>query len=214
MVTAQTAFVTGAGRGIGRAIAEALAGDGWNVALVARTRQQLDDVASAINDRTGGRELAFPADVREFSAITSAVAQSEADLGPINLLVNNAGTGGPAGLEWEVDPTAWWECIESIVRGAFTCTQAVLPNMLARRAGRIVDIASITGTTAWPLVTATSLAKTALIRRVEGLAAACADQGVTVFALHPGMVRTDLLMSYTSHPAMAAFLEGAPPEAF
>jgi len=86
--------------------------------------------------------------------------------------------------------------------------------MLARRAGRVVDIVSVTGTTAWPLVTATSLAKTALIRRVEGLATAARDQGVGVFALHPGMVATELLNSYASHPAMAAFLDSAPPEAF
>jgi NAD(P)-dependent dehydrogenase (short-subunit alcohol dehydrogenase family) len=73
---------------------------------------------------------------------------------------------------------------------------------------------SVTGTTAWPLVTATSLAKTALIRRIETLTAACGDQGVRFFALHPGMVRTELLMSYASHPAMAAFLDSAPEEAF
>jgi 3-oxoacyl-[acyl-carrier protein] reductase len=86
--------------------------------------------------------------------------------------------------------------------------------MLNRSAGRVVDMASVTGTTAWPLLTATSLAKTALIRRIEGLAASCRGKGVTVFALHPGMVRTDLLMSYASHEAMAAFLESAPAAAF
>jgi NAD(P)-dependent dehydrogenase (short-subunit alcohol dehydrogenase family) len=130
------------------------------------------------------------------------------------LLVNNAGTGGPAGLEWEVDPDAWWECIESIVRGAFNCTQAVLPGMLTRGEGRVIDVASVTGTTAWPLVTATSLAKTALIRRVETLAAACGERGVKAFALHPGVVRTELLLSYRSHPDMAAFLDSAPDAVF
>jgi NAD(P)-dependent dehydrogenase (short-subunit alcohol dehydrogenase family) len=86
--------------------------------------------------------------------------------------------------------------------------------MLSRGEGRIVDVASVTGTTAWPLVSATSLAKTALIRRVETLAAACGDRGLKAFAVHPGVVRTELLLSYTSHPGMAAFLENAPEEVF
>jgi NAD(P)-dependent dehydrogenase (short-subunit alcohol dehydrogenase family) len=86
--------------------------------------------------------------------------------------------------------------------------------MLDRGTGRIVDVASVTGTTAWPLITATSLAKTALIRRAEGLEAACGGRGVHVFALHPGMVRTELLMSYRTDPSLAAFLDSAPEEAF
>lgn len=210
----QTAIVTGAGRGIGLAIAKAVADRGANVALMARTAAQVEAAAADIAAMGHGRALAFPVDVRDATAVRAAVAAAETDLGPITLLVNNAGTGGPAGFEWEVDPDAWWECIESIVRGAFNCTQAVLPGMLARGEGRIVDVASVTGTTGWPLVTATSLAKTALIRRVESLAAACAERGPKAFALHPGVVRTELLLSYTSHPAMAAFIENAPDGTF
>jgi NAD(P)-dependent dehydrogenase (short-subunit alcohol dehydrogenase family) len=214
MLAGQTALVSGAGRGIGLAISRELAAQGCNVAMVARTAGQLELAAKEINAAGGGRALAAPGDVRDGEAVAAAVAMAEAELGPISLLVNNAGTAGPAGLEWEVDPTSWWECIESIVRGAFNCTQAVLPRMMARGGGRVVDVVSTTGTEAWPLATATSLAKTALIRRVEGLAASCAERGIHVFGVHPGMVKTDLLLSYRSHPALAAFLDTAPDEAF
>ena len=209
----QTALVTGGGRGIGRAIAHELARHGCKVAVVARTLAEVDDSAIAINS-SGGHALALTVDVRDLPAVRHVATAVEDTLGPITLLVNNAGTGGPAGFEWDIDPDQWWECVESIVRGAFNCTAAVLPGMLGRGAGRVIDVASITGTTAWPLVSATSIAKTTLIRRVEGLASTCADHGVTVFALHPGMVRTRLLAGYRSNPTLAAFLDGAPEEAF
>lgn len=210
----QTAFVTGAGRGIGLAVARALASEGCNVALVARTAYQVEEAAALINESRGGRAVALPADVRDASAMSRCADAAAGELGPISLLVNNAGTAGPAGTEWEVDGDAWWECIESILRGAFNCTQAILPGMLGRSAGRVIDMASISGTTAFPLMTATSIAKTALIRRAEGLAVACAATGVTAFALHPGVVRTELLESYTSHPDMAAWFASMPAEFF
>jgi NAD(P)-dependent dehydrogenase (short-subunit alcohol dehydrogenase family) len=145
MLGGQTAFVTGAGRGIGLAVAKELASRGANVALVARTKAQVDDGAAAIMAEGAGKALAFVVDVRDPAGVRQAAAATAAELGPITLLVNNAGTGGPAGLDWEVDADRWWECIESIVRGAFNCTRAVLPGMIARGGGRVVDMASVTG---------------------------------------------------------------------
>jgi 3-oxoacyl-[acyl-carrier protein] reductase len=213
MLGGHTAFVTGAGRGIGLAVAKQLASQGASVALVARTKAQVDEGAAAIMAEGAGKALAFAVDVRDAAGVRQAARTTESELGPITLLVNNAGTGGPAGLEWEVDGDRWWECIESIVRGAFNCTHAVLPGMIARGGGRIVDMASVTGTTAWPLVTGTSLAKTAMIRRIESLQAAAGDHGIKAFAVHPGIVRTELLLSYASHPDMAALLDSIPDEA-
>ena len=186
----QRALVTGAGRGIGRAIAEELARSGGRVALVARSAGQLTEVAASINEATPGRARAFTADVRDPDQVFHAVASAKEWLGGIDLLVNNAGTRGSAGNWWEDDPAEWWECVESIVRGTYNCTRAVLPDMLPNGTGRIVAIASLTGTRASAWGDATSTAKTALIRQVENLAAATAGRGISVFALHPGIVRT------------------------
>jgi NAD(P)-dependent dehydrogenase (short-subunit alcohol dehydrogenase family) len=114
----------------------------------------------------------------------------------VTLVVNNAGTPGPAGLDWEVDPTVWFECIDVIVRGALLLSQAVVPGMIAHGSGRIINIGSISGTRAFPAITATSIAKTALIRFSEGLAIQLEKKGICVFAIHPGIVHTQLLDSY------------------
>jgi NAD(P)-dependent dehydrogenase (short-subunit alcohol dehydrogenase family) len=153
-------------------------------------------------------------DVREQEAVDTAVGEVTKQLGTVSLLVNNAGTPGPAGKEWEADPSAWWECIESIVRGAYLCSRSVLPFMINAGGGRIVHVASVTGTSPWPLVSATSVAKSALIRHAENLAAAAGPDGIKVFALHPGIVRTVLLESYRSDPTMASILDSIPDSAY
>ncbi len=122
-------------------------------------------------------------------------------LGPVTVLVNNAGTPGPAGLDWEVDRDPWFECIDVIVRGSLLLCQAVVPGMIQRGSGRIINIASISGTRAFPPIIATSIAKTALIRFREGLAAQLRDRGIHVFAVHPGVVRTRLLASRMVSPS-------------
>jgi NAD(P)-dependent dehydrogenase (short-subunit alcohol dehydrogenase family) len=112
------ALVTGAGRGIGRAIALSLAAEGAAVGVFARTAEEIAATAALIFE-SGGRALALPVDVRDVTAIRAAISEAEDRFGPVTLLVNNAGTSGPAGLDWEVDPEVWFECIEVIVRGAF-----------------------------------------------------------------------------------------------
>ena len=144
----------------------------------------------------GGRALALPVDVTDPAAVGAAVSETVGKLGSVTLLVNNAGTPGPAGLDWQVDPDEWFECIEVIVRGAFLLCRAVVPGMIAHGSGRIINIASITGIRTRPPITATSVAKTALIRFSEGLALQLDEHGVHVFAVHPGVVRTRLLESY------------------
>jgi 3-oxoacyl-[acyl-carrier protein] reductase len=191
----EVAVVTGGGRGIGRAIALSLSRKGARVGVLARTRSEIAATAAAI-DNAGGRAMAIAVDVRDREAIRAAVLEVERHLGPISLLVNNAGTPGPAGHDWEVDPEAWFECVEVIVRGAFLASHAVLPGMIARGAGRIINVASVSGTRAVLPITATSIGKTALIRFTEGLAGQLRALGVCVFAIHPGIVRTRLLESY------------------
>jgi NAD(P)-dependent dehydrogenase (short-subunit alcohol dehydrogenase family) len=189
------AIVTGAGRGIGRAIALALAAEGAAVGVFARTEREIAETASLISG-AGGRAIALPVDVKDAAMVRAAVEETAAKFGPVTLLVNNAGTPGPAGLDWEVDAEAWFECIEGTVRGAFLLCQAVVPGMVARRSGRIINVASLSGTQAFPPIIATSVAKTALIRFSEGQAVQLDPHGVRVFAVHPGVVRTRLLQSY------------------
>jgi NAD(P)-dependent dehydrogenase (short-subunit alcohol dehydrogenase family) len=189
------AVVTGAGRGIGRAIALSLAAEGAAVGVFARTEHEIAETAALIC-KAGGRAIALPLDVRDAARVQAAVDETARRLGPITVLVNNAGTPGPAGLDWEVDADAWFECIDVIVRGAFLLCQAVVPGMIERASGRIINIASLSGTRAFPPIIATSIAKTALIRFSEGLAAQLDVHHVRVFAVHPGVVRTRLLESY------------------
>jgi NAD(P)-dependent dehydrogenase (short-subunit alcohol dehydrogenase family) len=189
------AIVTGAGRGIGRAIAQSLAAEGAAVAALARSPAEVAETAALIG-AAGGRALPLQADVRDVTAVRAAVAETVRQFGPVTLLVSNAGTPGPAGLDWEVDAEVWFECVDVIVRGAFLLSQAVVPGMIARGSGRIINVASLTGVRPRPPVTATSVAKTALMRFSEGLAVQLERRGVSVFAIHPGTVRTRLVESY------------------
>jgi NAD(P)-dependent dehydrogenase (short-subunit alcohol dehydrogenase family) len=188
-LTGQVALVTGGGRGLGRAMALALAAAGARVAVVARSPDQLAQTAALIAG-AGGRALAYPADVTDRQAVEEVVRRVERELGPVDLLVNNAGAGGPIGPLAESDPDDWWRCLEVNLRGPLLCAHAVLPGMLARRRGRIVNVASGAGTRAIPYLSAYVAGKAALIRLTENLAAEVGEQGVRVFAIQPGTVRT------------------------
>jgi NAD(P)-dependent dehydrogenase (short-subunit alcohol dehydrogenase family) len=185
----QVALVTGGGRGIGRGIALALAEAGATVAVLARSAVQLHDTVEAIT-RACGRALSCPADVTDRTAVEAAVAEVERRLGPVDLLVNNAGVGGPIGPLAEADPEEWWRAVEVNLRGPLLCSRAVLPGMLARRRGRVVNVASGAGNRAIAHLSAYVTAKTALIRLTENLAAEVSAAGVSVFAIQPGTVRT------------------------
>ncbi len=191
----EVAIVTGGGRGIGRGIALALAADGAAVAVCARTDAEIAETAALVS-RAGGRAIALKLDVTNPTNVRTVVVETIRQLGPVTLLVNNAGTPGPAGLDWEVNADAWFECIDVIIKGTFLLCQAVVPDMISRGSGRIINIASASGTRALPPIVATSVAKTALIRFSETLAAELDGRGVRVFSIHPGIVRTRLLESY------------------
>jgi NAD(P)-dependent dehydrogenase (short-subunit alcohol dehydrogenase family) len=185
----QVAIVTGGGRGIGRAIALGLAKAGCTVALVARSEDQLAETARQIT-QLSSRAISVTADVSDPAAVERIVREVEKSLGSVNLLVNNAGVAGPIGPTWETDPDDWWRCLEVNLRGPMLCSRAVLPGMIARGGGRIVNVASGAGTFAIPYLGAYVTSKTALIRFTEILALEAAQHGVNVFAIEPGTVRT------------------------
>jgi NAD(P)-dependent dehydrogenase (short-subunit alcohol dehydrogenase family) len=185
----QVAVVTGGGRGIGRAMALGLAGAGAAVAVVARTEEQIREVVEEI-DKARGQAVAISADVSQPGDVDRTIGEVERSLGPVDLLVNNAGLAGPIGPAWEADPTEWWRCLEVNLRGPMLCSRAVLPGMIARGRGRIVNVASGAGTQAIPYLGAYVTSKTALIRLTEVLAAEVAEHGIRLFAIEPGTVRT------------------------
>jgi NAD(P)-dependent dehydrogenase (short-subunit alcohol dehydrogenase family) len=195
----QVAVVTGGGRGVGRAIAEDLAAAGAAVAVTARSGDQLAETVRRIRG-AGGRAAAYPADVTDRAAVEGAVAHTEGELGPVDLLVNNAGAVTALGPFWETDPDVWWRDAEVHVRGAVLWTRAVLPGMVARRRGRIVNVVSGAGAQATPYLSAYACAKAALMRLTDSLAAEVASHGVTVFAASPGPVRTALLEATAASP--------------
>jgi NAD(P)-dependent dehydrogenase (short-subunit alcohol dehydrogenase family) len=195
----QVALVTGGGRGLGRCYVEALAAAGAAVAAVARTASQLDDAVAAV-EAAGGRARPYAGDVADAAFVERTIAAAELDLGPIDLLVNAAGVAEPYGPLAETDPDAWWRGVEINAKGPFLTTRYVLPGMIARGRGRIVNVSSGVGTRAYPLVSSYAVGKTALIRLTECVSVEAAPAGVRVFSISPGMVRTDMNRSILGHP--------------
>jgi NAD(P)-dependent dehydrogenase (short-subunit alcohol dehydrogenase family) len=189
------ALVTGAGRGIGRGIALGLANAGWNVAVTSRSQSELDETVQLAQ----GRGLAIAADVTDPLQVHTMVQRAESELGPIHLLVNNAGLGGPYGPFLETDPQEWWRNQEVNLRGPMLCCHEIVPGMVARKSGRIVNIVSGAGCQPFAGLGAYVVSKTALIRFSEQLAMELAPHGLSVFPLHPGTVRTRMAEEAREH---------------
>jgi NAD(P)-dependent dehydrogenase (short-subunit alcohol dehydrogenase family) len=188
------ALVTGGGRGIGRLLGQALAGAGAAVGLIARSGDELAESARLITSG-GGCAAAATADLSKPAAAERAIASLCRRIGPATLLVNNAGVGGPVGDTWNVAPGAWWQTIEVNLGSAFLCTRAVLPAMMARRAGRIVNITSKAGEQRWPQLSAYAVSKAAIIKLSENIASETRGSGVQVFSVDPGLLPIGLSTS-------------------
>ena len=205
----QIAVVTGAGRGIGRAIALAQAREGAKVALLARTKSEIESVAEAIAGE-GGIARAFAVDIVDLDQVAKTFAAIEGDLGPVSLLTNNAGSFVAIGPIWTVEPEAWWGDIEINIRGTFNCCRAAIPAMMARGHGRIINMTGGGTATSFPSGSGYATSKAGLLRFTECVSDSLAGSGVLMFAMDPGLVRTAMTDYQLSSEAGRTHLPNMP----
>lgn len=187
----QVAVVTGAGRGIGHAIAVRLAKEGARVASVSRTEANAQKTADEINALRAEAAKAYAVDVADQDAVQKAAAQILEDFGRVDILVNNAGVTRD-GLSMRLSLDDWDTVLDTNLKGAFTFTQALMRPMIKQRSGRIINISSIAGLTGNAGQANYSASKAGLIGLTKTLARELASRGITVNAVAPGLIETDM----------------------
>lgn len=186
----KNALITGAGKGIGRAIAVALAQEGVNVILLARTQSDIDEVAKEVK-ALGVKSLALTADVADINSVNTAVEKALAEFKSIDILINNAGIAA-FGNFLELEPAAWERIIQVNLMGTYYVTRAVLPNMIERQTGDIINISSTAGLNGNALTSAYSASKFAVLGLTDSLMQEVRKHNIRVTALTPSTVATDM----------------------
>ncbi|MGZ9734065.1 3-ketoacyl-ACP reductase [Flavobacterium sp. GNP002] len=186
----KNALITGAGKGIGKAIALALAKEGVNIILVARTQEEIDSVAAKVRSLRV-KAVAITADVADINSVNSAVEKALAEFGTIDILINNAGIAA-FGKFLELEPTDWERIIQVNLMGTYYVTRAVLPNMIERQTGDIINISSTAGLSGNALTSAYSASKFAVLGLTESLMQEVRKHNIRVTALTPSTVATDM----------------------
>ncbi|WP_428229812.1 3-ketoacyl-ACP reductase [Flavobacterium sp.] len=186
----KNALITGAGKGIGKAIAIALAKEGVNVILVARTQSDVDQLATE-TAAFGVKSLALSADVSDINSINSAVEKALAEFKTIDILINSAGIAS-FGKFLELEPDAWERIIQVNLMGTYYTTRAVIPNMIERQTGDIINISSTAGLNGNALTSAYSASKFAVLGLTDSLMQEMRKHNIRVTALTPSTVATDM----------------------
>jgi NAD(P)-dependent dehydrogenase (short-subunit alcohol dehydrogenase family) len=191
-VRGTVAVITGGGRGIGEAVALAFAGEGATVVLAARTASELAQVAAKVR-AAGGAAVSIPTDVSSHDDVCKLVQGAVDACGRVDVLVNAAGILGPVGPLWEADPKAWKRAVEVNLYGTFLCCRAVVPHMMKRRRGKIVNFSGGGAASPLPRMAAYGASKAAVVRLTETLAEELMPFNIEVNAIAAGMVNTRLL---------------------
>ena len=200
-LTGKVAIVTGASRGIGAAIAGALAAAGASVVLASRKQEGLDAVAAVIT-ANGGRALALAAHTGEQAAVAQLVAQTVAHFGGVDILVNNAATNPHFGPILTADESLWDKTLDVNVKGYFRMVQACAPQMAQRGGGKVINMASVAGRAPQPGMGVYCVSKAAVIMLTEVLAAELAHLNIQVNAIAPGFVKTKFSAAIWSNPTI------------
>jgi 3-oxoacyl-[acyl-carrier protein] reductase len=187
----QVAVVTGAGRGIGHAIAVRLASEGARVASVSRTEANAQKTADEINAARGDACTAYAVDVADHAAVQEAGAKILGEFGRVDILVNNAGVTRD-GLSMRMSLDDWDTVLNTNLKGAFNFTQALMRPMIKQRSGRIINISSISGLIGNAGQANYAASKAGLIGLTKTLARELASRGITVNAVAPGLIETDM----------------------
>lgn len=187
----QVALVTGSGRGFGRSIALGLAREGAKVLVTARSIGEIEETAQLIKS-SGGHALAEAGDITKRSDIEHLAQVAQAELGPVSLVIHNAGVPWPFGPTWYVDPDRWWEAQTVHVRASMYLINAFVPKMIERHFGRVILVSSTAAVRVTPNLSGYGVAKSTQVRLVQYLEAEAAEEGVHAFAIHPGSVLTGI----------------------
>ncbi|WP_433764507.1 3-ketoacyl-ACP reductase [Flavobacterium ginsenosidimutans] len=186
----KNAFITGAGKGIGKAVAIALAKEGVNLILVSRTKSDIDQLAEETS-KLGVKTLALSADVSDINSINAAVEKAIAEFKHIDILINSAGIAS-FGKFLELEPEAWERIIQVNLMGTYFTTRAIIPNMIERQTGDIINISSTAGLNGNALTSAYSASKFAVLGLTDSLMQEMRKHNIRVTALTPSTVATDM----------------------
>lgn len=201
----KTALITGASRGIGLAIAEAYAAAGARVVLASRKQEGLDQAAAAIR-ASGGTALAVAAHTGDPAAVQALVQKAVETYGGVDILVNNAGTNPHFGPIMTSEESHWDKILDVNLRGYFRTAQACLPGMQRNGGGKIINVASVSGITAYPGLGVYSVSKAGVLMLTQVLAAELAAFNIQVNALAPGVIETRFSRMLVETPAISSAL--------
>lgn len=213
-LSGKVAVVTGGGRGIGRALAFAFAAAGADLALCARTQQQIDAVAEDVR-RRGKRALSVACDVADWTQVQAFARRTADSFGRVDIVVNNAGGGTARGPLLESEPSSWWPVVEVNLLGTYLVTRAFLPHLIASGGGKIINIGSGMGHEPRPGNISYSVAKAGVWMLTRALAQEVWEQGIDVNEIVPGPVATHLTagtMQLGGPPPFAPSERVKPPE--